>query len=86
MQEAPPKEEFRRFRDDVERTLDLAATVVRGGRVSKKEFPDLREDHNRLIAAGGGDTARHALANVETDRLTNSLNSLSEQALHRSRR
>jgi len=80
MEEAPPKEELRKFRDDVERTLDLVAAILRGGRVSKREFPDLREDHNRLLAASGGENARHSLFNVEADRLTNSLNSLREQA------
>jgi len=85
-QEAPPKEEFRSFRDDVERTLDLVAAVLRGARVGKKEFPDLREDHNRLVAAGGGEDGRHGLVYVEADRLTNSLNSLRDQALVRARR
>jgi uncharacterized membrane protein YccC len=84
-QGAPPKEEFRRFRDDVERTLDLVAVMLRGERVAKREFPDLREDHNRLLAAEGGGSARYQLVNVEADRLTNSLNSLREQAILRLR-
>jgi len=86
MRDASPRDEFRRFRDDVERTLNLAAAILRGARVAKREFPDLREDHNRLIAAGGGDAARYALVNVEADRLTNSLNSLCEQLIRQSRR
>jgi len=84
-QEAPPGEEFGKFRDDVEQTLGLVAALLRGARVGKKEFPDLREDHNRLIAAGGGEVARHGLVYVEADRLTNSLNSLREQAMHRAK-
>lgn len=82
--EAPPKPEFRRFRDDVERTLELVAAVLRGTGVGKREFPDLREDHNRLVAAAGGEAAQHSLVYVEADRLTNSSNSLREQAMQKS--
>jgi uncharacterized membrane protein YccC len=78
--EAPPTVQFERFRNDVERTLDLTAAALRGQRVTKKEFPDLREDHNRLIAAG---IERYALVSVEADRLTNSLNSMREQVMLR---
>jgi uncharacterized membrane protein YccC len=82
LQQPPPRAEFRKFRDDVEQTLELAASILRGGRAAKREFRDLREDHNCLVA-GGGDEARYALVNVEADRLTNSLNSLVEQILQR---
>ena len=44
-------------------------------------MPDLREDYNRLLETGDIGVERYALANVEADRLTNSLNTLSEQIL-----
>jgi hypothetical protein len=79
--EAPPRPEFRKFRDDVEDTLELLARVLRGERITEKEFPDLREDHNQMVAAGDPQNARYALVNVEADRMTNSLNTLREQAM-----
>jgi uncharacterized membrane protein YccC len=69
---------FQKFGDDVVRTLELVAAMLRKERLAKKEFPDLREDHNRLLAAGDPATARFELVNVEADRMTNSLNTLRE--------
>jgi uncharacterized membrane protein YccC len=83
--EAPPRPEFRNFRDDVEKTLDLLVKTLRGKRTAEKEFPDLREDHNQLLAAGDPGAARYALVNVEADRMTNSLDTLREQVLRWSR-
>ena len=44
------------------------------------ELPDLREDHHALAHSEDPATERYAL-NVETDRLTNSLNTLREELL-----
>jgi hypothetical protein len=41
----------------------------------------LREDHQLLVSSGDPYTARYALVNVETDRITNSLNTISMQIL-----
>jgi uncharacterized membrane protein YccC len=79
--DVPARREFGKFRDDVEKTLDLLAKILRGQRVPEREFPDLREDHNRLVAAGDPQNARYALVNVEADRMTNSLDTLREQVL-----
>jgi uncharacterized membrane protein YccC len=79
--EAPPRLEFGKFRDDVEKTLELLARVLRGERIAEKEFPDLREDHNQMVAAGNPQNARYALVNVEADRMTNSLDTLREQVM-----
>jgi uncharacterized membrane protein YccC len=79
--EAPPRPEFGKFRDDVEKTLELLARVLRGERIAEKEFPDLREDHNQMVAAGNPQNARYALVNVEADRMTNSLDTLREQVM-----
>ena len=76
-----PRPQFRVFAGDVEKTLLLLASALRGTRVSQKEFPDLRKDHNNLIQAGQASVERYALVNVEADRITNSLNTLREQVL-----
>jgi len=44
-----------------------------------QKWPDLREDHRRLIENPAGVGEQYALANVEADRMANSLNTLREQ-------
>lgn len=78
-QPTPPPEAFRQFAGDVEVTLSRLAAALRGSPLTKDSFPDLRQDHHRLIRSA--DPVNHALLNVETDRITNSLNTLSEQIL-----
>jgi uncharacterized membrane protein YccC len=75
---APPRPPFRAFADDVERTLELLAAALRGADFDQNTFPDLRDDHDALVRHGatGG---RYALVNVETDRIANSLNTLTEE-------
>jgi uncharacterized membrane protein YccC len=68
----PAGEAFQTFAHDLEMTLYLLAARLRGSPVTPDSLPNLREDHNRLI---GSDPA---LA-IETDRMTNSLNTLAEQ-------
>jgi uncharacterized membrane protein YccC len=75
----PARNEFRIFGADVEKTLSLLEEILAGGKVSEKKFPDLRDDHNRLIAAGDPEKERYALVNIEADRMTNSLNTLREE-------
>ena len=82
---APTRPEFRAFAADVERTLLLLEEIVSGGRVPERNFPNLREDHNRLIAAGEAEKERYTLVNVEADRMTNSLNTLREEIVAWSR-
>jgi len=72
---APPvRKAFEPFANDVELTLDRLAAALRGADVNLNRLPDLREDHHALIQSG--DASRYALANVETDRITNSLDTL----------
>ena len=78
-QPAPPPEAFRQFAGDVEVTLSRLAAALRGSPLTNDSFPDLRQDHHRLIRSTG--PANYALLNVETDRITNSLNTLSEQLM-----
>jgi uncharacterized membrane protein YccC len=75
----PARPPFKTFATDVEKTLSLLVAVLRGERVADKDFPNLREDHNRLVEFGGSTLGRYALVNVEADRITNSLNTLREQ-------
>jgi uncharacterized membrane protein YccC len=72
---------FAVFAAEVEKTLSLLAATLRGRRTADKDFPDLREIHNRLVESGDPRMQRYALTNVEADRMTNSLNTLREQIL-----
>jgi uncharacterized membrane protein YccC len=74
---APPREAFRKFLNDVELTLHYLATALRGSPITPDALPDLREDHRALVHSGDS----HALMDVETDRIANSLNTLSEELL-----
>jgi uncharacterized membrane protein YccC len=79
---APPRAEFRIFTHDAELTMHSLSAALRGSRLAAADLPDLREEHHALLAATGDQNlARYALVNTETDRLTNSLNTLSEQVL-----
>jgi hypothetical protein len=71
--------EFGVFAEDVEKTLELLAKMLRGEKVRTKDRPDLREDHQKLLQAGDAQMEQYALVNVEVDRITNSLNMLREQ-------
>jgi uncharacterized membrane protein YccC len=75
----PARPEFRVFAADVETMLALLEEILSGGKVAVKKFPNLREDHNRLIEAGDPEKERYALVNIEADRMTNSLNTLHEE-------
>jgi uncharacterized membrane protein YccC len=77
--EQPPRPEFQAFSNDVANTLVLLSAKLRGQRVAEREFPDLREAHLRLIQAGDPQRERYVFANVEADRMANSLNTLREQ-------
>ncbi|MBC8167586.1 MAG: hypothetical protein H7Y20_17170 [Bryobacteraceae bacterium] len=78
---AAARPEFRTFSNEVEVTLHSLAGALRGSPLTQFELPDLRDLHHALTRAGDSVTERYALVNIETDRLTNSLNTLSEQVL-----
>ncbi len=75
----PARPTFHPFADDVDLTLYFLAAALRGSPYVRKQMPDLREDHRRLVSTGDKQTERYAIVNVETDRITNSLNTLEEQ-------
>ncbi len=78
---APPRPTFKKFADDVELTLYYLAAALRGSRLEPNDLPDLRADHRALVHTEHGAEERYTLVNVETDRITNTLNTLSEQIL-----
>jgi len=78
---APAREAFRRFSNDVELTLHSLTGALRGSPPAPGDLPDLREDHYALAHSGDPATERYALVNEETDRLTNSLNTLRDELL-----
>lgn len=78
---APAREAFRRFANDLELTLHSLAGALRGSPLSRADLPDLREDHHALAHSGDPGRERYALVNAETDRVTNSLNTVSEEIL-----
>ncbi len=69
---APAREAFRTFSHDLEKVLFFLAESLRGSPLTPESLPNLREDHNRL-------GSRNEWLNIETDRMTNSLNTLAEQ-------
>jgi uncharacterized membrane protein YccC len=73
------RDEFRTFADDVKTVLAGLSAELRRARPSGQKWPDLREDHRRLIHSPLGVNEQYALMNVEADRMTNSLNTLREQ-------
>ncbi len=77
----PPAPEYRKFADDVELTLYYLAAALRGSPLTRAALPDLREDHHALVHSGHDSPERYALMYVEADRITNSLNTLSEGLL-----
>ena len=69
------------FANHVELTLHSLAESLRGSELSMEELPDLRADHHALVHSGDALAERYALVNVESDRITNSLNTVREQLL-----
>jgi hypothetical protein len=78
-QPVPAREAFRTFANHVDLTLYLLSAALRGSSARLEKLPDLREDHYQLVHSGDAHVDRYALVNVETDRVTNSLNTLSEE-------
>jgi uncharacterized membrane protein YccC len=75
----PARKSFGQFGDDVELTLKSLAAALRGSPESLDQLPNLREDHRELVHTGHPQVERYALVNVETDRITNSLNTFGEE-------
>ncbi|MCX6622951.1 MAG: FUSC family protein, partial [Acidobacteria bacterium] len=74
---APARLPFGRFADDAELTLYYLAAILRGSALGAADLPELRAAHRQLLQSGDSHIERYALVNTETDRITNSLNTLS---------
>jgi uncharacterized membrane protein YccC len=72
---APVRDAFLPFSAGVVETLRYLASTLRG-LAGPAALPDLRELHRELTLHGDAHYGRHALVNVETDRIVNSLNTL----------
>jgi uncharacterized membrane protein YccC len=83
---APPRDAFRKLASDADATLYYLAAALRGSPLERAHLADLREDHHALLQSGDSHASRYALVNVETDRIVNSLNTLSELVLNDTRR
>ena len=77
----PARQAFYPFAADTVRTLSLLSAALHGAPTSLADFPNLREDHNTLVRSPDPQTARYALVNLESDRITNSLNTLTLEVL-----
>jgi uncharacterized membrane protein YccC len=78
---AAPRAEFQTFSNAVDTTLYLLSAYLRGAPAGPGDLPDLRESHRALAAAGDPQVGRYALVNIETDRLTNSVNTLAVEVV-----
>ncbi len=83
---APPREAFRKLANDADATLYYLGAALRGSSIEHGHLPDLREDHHGLLQSGDPQVGRYALVNVETDRMVNSLNTLSGHVLYYTQR
>ncbi len=68
-----------RFFHQVELTLYFLSASLRGNAIDMRELPDLREQHRLMLGPGGSKAEAYSLVRVETDRMTNALNTLKEQ-------
>jgi uncharacterized membrane protein YccC len=75
---APSRPALGAFADSVEATLAALSAALRGAPANPGALPDLREAHHALVTQGEAAMPRYALINVETDRIVNSLNTLTE--------
>jgi uncharacterized membrane protein YccC len=80
-QPVPARPEFAQFANHVDSTLYFLAAYLRGVPVEPGDLPDLREDHRALVRSGVSHAERYELVNVEADRVTNSLNTLSVELM-----
>jgi uncharacterized membrane protein YccC len=78
----PPREAFGAFANAVDATLYFLSAYLRGTHAEPGDLPDLRDLHHALVSCGDSRVERYALVNIETDRVTNSVNTLALEVLH----
>ena len=77
----PPRPAFATFSNSVDATLYFLAAYLRGVPVQAGDLPDLRDAHRALLQSNVSHAERYDLVNVESDRITNSLNTLSVELI-----
>jgi uncharacterized membrane protein YccC len=77
----PPRPAFAAFSNSVDATLYFLAAYLRGVPVHAGDLPDLRDEHRALLNSNVSQSDRYDLVNVESDRITNSLNTLSVELI-----
>jgi uncharacterized membrane protein YccC len=75
------QEAYQSFSESVDKTLCTLSRVLRDEPLHQKEFPNLREEYEKFLRTEESFSVHHALLQTETDRMTNSLNTLREQIL-----
>ena len=78
---APARDRLRPWAHAVELTLHSVAAALRSSPLTIDDLPDLRQHHNALIRPDNASPESYAVVNVETDRITNALNTLTGQVL-----
>ncbi|HEX3748242.1 MAG TPA: FUSC family protein [Bryobacteraceae bacterium] len=78
---APARPGFRVLADHIDLTLYYLTASLRASKIAPADLPDLREAHHTLAGSGTPGVERYALVDAETDRMTNSLNTLAEEIL-----
>jgi hypothetical protein len=76
---SPVPQSFRTFADNTDLTLYYLAALLRGSAITADLLPDLRADHSALLESPEQVGQPGALLNTEADRLTNAVNTLSEE-------
>ena len=76
---APAPQSFRTFADHIDLTLYYLAALLRGSAITPDLLPDLRADHSALLDSSPQTGPTFTLINTESDRLTNAVNTLSEE-------
>jgi len=76
---APIPPSYRIFADNVDLTLYYLAALLRGSAITPELLPDLRAAHGALLGYPEQIGEPSALIDTETDRLTNAVNTLSEE-------
>lgn len=74
---------FAAFAESVERSLILLCEALRGREVPRNEFPDVRSAYVQFAESQEKASEQYAIIYEETDRMTNSLVTLTEQVLRR---
>ena len=75
----PAPQSFRTFADHTDLTLYYLSALLRGSAIAPELLPDLRADYSALLDSTPRSEQAYALINTEADRLTNTVNTLSEE-------